>query len=270
VGRNYGDRFAGNHDLLTAAFLGNLHGGIADIQQKATSIIERDLSLNGAAGFGGTDRDWFRFDLSSNLHVQITVNPTGGTYVNGSVGFDCTAECTPIGVAGAAGADCTVHASSAGNLRLELHSASGLLASADNNPPGGPETIAMLLSPGVYHVQVRDTGPNPFENQTVQLYDLTIRGGLSPARPRAVAGLSKRVARGTLAFFIADIHSQATEPGATLTRYEWDLDGNGTFEIKNHPRPTRCYPSTGTYAVKLRVTDSNQRTATDTIQVTVF
>lgn len=268
VGRNYGDRFAGNHDQWSAAYLGSLSGGIAPSLFKATSIIEQQLSLNGANGFGNTDRDWFSFDLANNMSVQITVDPTGGSYVNGEVGFDCMVECDASSLTH--GVDCTVNASAAGNLALDLYSGWGPMASADNTGPGGSETITMFLHAGAYYVRARDVGPNPVENQIVQLYDLTLRAGTAPARPRAVAGLSKRVAQGALAFFIGDIHSTAIEPGSSLVTYSWDLDGNGSFEIKNNPRPYRCYHTTGIHPVTLRVTDSNKRTDTDTIMLTVY
>jgi hypothetical protein len=269
VGRNYGDSFAGNQTQAEAALLGNLNGsGAFAAHAKATSIITRDLSLNGASGYGDTGHDWFQFDLSSGLLVTVTVDPTGGTYVNGPVGFDCQPDCPAVEIE--KGGDCLVAASEAGDLRIELHSALGLLASADQNPAGGTESIALWLGAGTYFVHVEDTGPNPSDNQIVQLYDLTIRAGSTPARPRAIAGLSKRVPRNTPAFFIGDIHSDAIEPGASIVQYQWDLNGDGAFEIKDHARPVRCYSVAGSYDVTLRVVDSNGRAATDTITVTVY
>lgn len=45
-------------------------------------------------------------------------------------------------------------------------------------------------------------------------------------------------------------------PGATITGYEWDLDGNGSFETTGTATPSRAY-AIGAYNVRLRVTDSN-------------
>ena len=43
-----------------------------------------------------------------------------------------------------------------------------------------------------------------------------------------------------------------------MAKYEWDLDGNGTFETnsQNNPRVQRSYATAKVYNVKLRVTDN--------------
>lgn len=56
---------------------------------------------------------------------------------------------------------------------------------------------------------------------------------------------------------------------ATLVEYAWDLDGDGTFDSEK-PRPVHTYRVAGQVPVTLRVTDSNKRTATDTVLVTVY
>ena len=49
-----------------------------------------------------------------------------------------------------------------------------------------------------------------------------------------------------------------------INRYQWDLDGNGSFEISETVGrdQTRTYSTPGTYAVSLRITDSKGRTDT--------
>lgn len=263
VGRTHGDRHAGNHSQETAADLGDFGGPSF---KKPSALIQRHLSLNGANGFGDTHQDWFAFSLGEAVTATLIVEPTGGTYTNGRVGPDCS----PICDAGFnRGGNCVVTADEAGDLVLELYSTSGLIATADSQPPGAAETLSELLVPGKYFIRVFDQGPNPFQNQTVQLYDLTLRPADWPARPRAVAGINKRVAAGKPAFFMGDIHSHATEPGATLVSYAWDLDGDGIFDTRK-PRPIHTYVAAGQVPVTLRVTDSNGRNATDTILVTVY
>jgi PKD repeat protein len=60
--------------------------------------------------------------------------------------------------------------------------------------------------------------------------------------------------------------SSAGEPGDTITSYEWDLDGNGSFETNtgNSPTTSRSYSAAGSVDVKLRVTDSANNTAVAT------
>jgi hypothetical protein len=54
--------------------------------------------------------------------------------------------------------------------------------------------------------------------------------------------------------------------GLPITKYEWDLDGNGSFETNSGATPTvtQTYPSPGSFSIGLRVTDSEGQTATTT------
>jgi chitodextrinase len=57
----------------------------------------------------------------------------------------------------------------------------------------------------------------------------------------------------------------------TITKNDWDLDGNGSFETNTGTSPvvSHTYSSAGTFAVKLRVTDTDGDTSTATQNVTV-
>jgi YD repeat-containing protein len=65
--------------------------------------------------------------------------------------------------------------------------------------------------------------------------------------------------------------SDSSDPDGTITRYEWDLDGNGTFEKDTSGTPTtsRSYATGGTIDVKLRVTDSSGHKATTSRLLTI-
>ena len=53
--------------------------------------------------------------------------------------------------------------------------------------------------------------------------------------------------------------SASSDPDGSIVRYEWDLDGDGSFEVSGtSPTTTRTYSAAGTFAVTLKVTDSNQ------------
>ena len=56
----------------------------------------------------------------------------------------------------------------------------------------------------------------------------------------------------------------SSDPDGTIAKYEWDLDGNGSFETDTGTTATttRTYASAGTVTVGLRVTDNNGATAT--------
>ena len=67
--------------------------------------------------------------------------------------------------------------------------------------------------------------------------------------------------------------STAGEPSDTITKYEWDLDGNpgtgpGGFESTGET-PSRSYSTPGPVTVTLRVTDSNGGTDTEPKTITV-
>jgi YD repeat-containing protein len=65
----------------------------------------------------------------------------------------------------------------------------------------------------------------------------------------------------------------STDPGGAITRYEWDLDNNGTFETDTAATPTATvaagFATVGAHTVGLRVTDScgAQDTATGSVVV---
>ena len=65
--------------------------------------------------------------------------------------------------------------------------------------------------------------------------------------------------------------SASSDSDGTIVKYEWDLDGNGSFEVDGGATPTRSqtYATTGTRQVQLRVTDNGGKTATATVPVTV-
>ncbi len=258
IGRMNGDRFAGNSSPGLAAGLGNLS------TPSLHSVIVPRLSVNGVSGFGNSDEDYFRFTIDETADVTITATPTGGVYDNGQQTFGCLTD----GVV-------SVNASLAGNLELELRDSGGaaVLATSTGAPAGMPESISNMAFPaGTYVIRVKDGGPNPAVNQVVQLYDLEIRVNGLDAAPVAVAGVDKRVEAETNCFFIGDMNSHATEVGAfmNLGAFEWDLDGDGVFEVVGEWRPMVQYVSNGDFEVTLRAEDSNGQTDEDSITVTVY
>src|SRR3989440_339956 len=61
------------------------------------------------------------------------------------------------------------------------------------------------------------------------------------------------------------------KPGASITSYEWDLDGNGSFDSNTGTPPTTSttLSSPGTYTLRVRVTDADGATAVAPVTVTV-
>jgi len=258
AGANYGDRLAPNQSPAEAHDLGDLSAPIL------RSVREGRLSTNGASGPNSTGEDWFSFSLSSTHDVEIIADPTGGMYFAARQTSDCLPE-----------PDTPLDAEAAGDLTVELWNsdATVLIASAVAAPPGSPEILQMpSMAPGTYLVRVADIGPNdPFDG-VVQLYDLTVEVDGVPPSPVACAGVDKLIPVGQTCFFIGDINSRPNAPATFInsTGYDWDLDGDGLFEVIGEARPTRVYTQPETVEVKLRVTDSNSRISTDTIRVTAY
>lgn len=258
AGRNYGDRYAGNHALSNAVDLGNL------TTPSVRSVILRELSTN-VSNLNLTDEDFFKFTIDTPQTVVVSIDPTGDIANQGQQsGTGCT------------GTTNSINSLACGNLNLQvLSSAGALLATAPAQPIGSGESVTLNnLSPGTYVVFIKNSSSEATAgpNQYVQTYDLTIRVGTSLARPDPIAGLHKRVQAGQQAFFNGSVNSRVTEAGATIpiTGYDWDLDGNGTFETVAAAQPTTTYVSNGVFPVTLRLTDSNGMSAMDTINVTVF
>jgi len=65
--------------------------------------------------------------------------------------------------------------------------------------------------------------------------------------------------------------SASTDSDGTIAKYEWDLDGNGTFETDTAAQATtsRVYNQPGQVSVKLRVTDNQGVTGETTRSLTV-
>jgi len=65
--------------------------------------------------------------------------------------------------------------------------------------------------------------------------------------------------------------SASSDPDGTIAKYEWDLDGNGSFETETGTTPTtsRSYTIPGSFETKLRVTDDKGGTSTSTSTVTM-
>jgi glucose/arabinose dehydrogenase len=61
----------------------------------------------------------------------------------------------------------------------------------------------------------------------------------------------------------------SSDPDGDVLSYAWDLDADGAYDDSTATRPTWTYTANGSYAAKLRVTDSGGLSATATVTVTV-
>lgn len=71
--------------------------------------------------------------------------------------------------------------------------------------------------------------------------------------------------------FNVSFNGLGTDAGGTITRYEWDFNGDGVYDFSSptSAAATFNYVSPGTYTAALRVTDNDGLTGVDTVDVTV-
>jgi subtilisin-like proprotein convertase family protein len=84
----------------------------------------------------------------------------------------------------------------------------------------------------------------------------------------ALAATPNPVAAGTSVTLDA---SGSTDGDGTIVKYDWDLDGNGSFETTSLGVPTRAhtYPNAATFNVGVRVTDNDGGTHTASLPLVV-
>lgn len=250
--RNHNDPYAPNHTMGSGYWLGDLvplvhvpPPGSPPVPMPR-SFGARNLSLNGIGGVNNTGTDWFLFETSADIPSFAAVaGPTGGTYDTGvQSGGGCAGTVT------------TIQADAVGDLEVELLDlVNGNTWLASVNGPGAAETIIVPNLPaGSYALRISDIGPTAADQ--VQLYNLSILVG-APTPPVAMPGMDKRCRANAPCWLIGDINSYATDPNAVIIGYEWDLDGDGFFELSGPGQVPFVYPSSGEFDVGLRVIDSN-------------
>jgi PKD repeat protein len=131
----------------------------------------------------------------------------------------------------------------------------------------GAEPVATktYAAAGSYDVRLRVTDSSGNRSSTLRTVTVTNRAPVS-----SFTATPTSANKGQLVSFDG---SGSTDPDGTVVKYEWDLDGNGTFETSTGTTPTtsRSYSSAGTVEAKLRVTDDKGATSVSakTIVVTL-
>lgn len=121
-----------------------------------------------------------------------------------------------------------------------------------------PKTTLRFGTPGLFPGTVRVTDNRGAKDTAT----VSVRAHYAPAA-RIVASTTAAVPGQTVTF------NGATSSDADgITKYEWDLDGDGTFE-KTGAQQSTSFTTVGPRAVKLRVTDGLGATGTATATVKV-
>ena len=124
-------------------------------------------------------------------------------------------------------------------------------------------TSRTFSSNGEYTVGLRVTDNLTGTDTTTR----TIKVGPQPPTASFTADPNPAVVGGSVHYDA----SGSKDPDGSIVKYEWDLDGNGSFETNTGATAgaDRVYGTPGTFDVGLRVTDNGGSTATKTVPVTI-
>ena len=124
-----------------------------------------------------------------------------------------------------------------------------------------PKIAVAFPAAGTFTVGLRVTDVSPGQGSPVKTGTTTQQIVINPPPPNQnpVAAFTFTPAQPVVDTRVTFDATTSKDPdGGTIQRYEWDLDGNGTFETNsgNNPRVQRSYSKAAVYNVKLRVTDN--------------
>jgi hypothetical protein len=121
--------------------------------------------------------------------------------------------------------------------------------------------LARGISSAIKQIIVGPAGPSPSSNNPPTA---DARTGNAP-NP---TGKSVTVTAGSPVYFDGSTYSSDSD--GTITKYEWDFKNDGTYDWSSTTTGKTTYIySAGSYAAKLRITDDDGATATDTVSIKV-
>lgn len=143
--RFYGDRFENNDSGATATDLGTLGNGLT--------------TVTNVSNDGSTDQDYFKFTVTGDKMLTITVHPAGSPYLEGPQVGNCTTGTS-------------LDPRLMRNLSIVLMNgtATGVITFSTTAPIGVDEVISgYAVTAGTYQARVTGSGTD-----TIQMYELSI------------------------------------------------------------------------------------------------
>jgi PKD repeat protein len=129
----------------------------------------------------------------------------------------------------------------------------------------GPAVVISWENDGIYTVTLRVTDGVESDTATKQI---TVTAPQPPNKPpSAEAGLDIVLSKGKGWTF----SGSGSDPDGSIAAYEWDMDGDGTYDTYNEADGTLSlkFDESGYVTLWLRVTDDDGATAVDSVVVTV-
>jgi PKD repeat protein len=125
----------------------------------------------------------------------------------------------------------------------------------DTNDPGARNYTFTYTQKGTFKATLEVL--NDVGQTVTSVVTITVTG--RPPVPSASVNPSNGAVPLAVSFF-----GTATDPDGTITRYEWDFEGDGVFDFSSTTtgNTTHTYATDGTFAAVFRVTDNDGLTAT--------
>jgi Zn-dependent metalloprotease/PKD repeat protein len=238
-------------DGLTPIGTATLHIGDADVvapyrRGNYTAGRRVDLSVTGSAGAAA-------IGLPSTLNYTVTnAGPDTATGVS-------VRSATRSGVQFGAGSG-----TGGANCGLDQDQ---LVCTFAEIPAGGQANVSLEFTPqalGLLRISLASSADQTDENQgnNTTFVEVTVAQAQAP-----VASFTFSPQNPTPNNAVNFDASSSTDDGS-ITSYEWDFDGNGTFDATG-VTSSFTYTASGTFVVTLRVTDNNGQTDETTRSVTI-
>jgi subtilisin-like proprotein convertase family protein len=226
--------------------------GVYETNQGPTATAQTTFLTSGSFTVGVEVTDSSGATDTKTLSVPVTAAPVAAIVPSAltlrphqSVTFDAS---------GSSDADGTI-----ANYRFDLDGN----GSYETDTGSTATTSTSFAALGAHTVRVRVTdnaGATATASVIVTVVDLAPIAVLSAGPNPAPAG--------TPVIFDA---GPSSDPDGSVARYEWDLDGNGTFERDTQGTSTLtfAYPNPGAYTARLRVTDNDGVSSTTSLPIVV-
>ncbi|MBI5286287.1 MAG: PKD domain-containing protein [Deltaproteobacteria bacterium] len=136
----------------------------------------------------------------------------------------------------------------------------------DRDTAGVLNTSFIYTNAGAYNARVRvtDNGGASTVSNTVTI---TVQSPVN--QPPVVSSFKANSGSGTTPLPVT-FSTVVSDPDGSIVQYEWDFDGNGTYDATTTSNPVSyTYNNEGTYTARVRVTDDQGATATGEVTIAV-
>ena len=130
---------------------------------------------------------------------------------------------------------------------------------------GGDYPLYTYTVAGIYDAKVKVTDDDGAQDTDMVTITVTVPGNIDP-----IADVMALPTSGDKPLGVQFDASNSSDSDGTIVRYDWDLDGDGNYELYDGGiAPTYTYTVAGIYDAKVKVTDDDGGQGTDTITITV-